>query len=195
MSPPSQRESAFVRYLEQLAAEEDRGALAALRRGLGKPPGEAPELYPYVMPWLGGQVSPWDEDAFFLVASLFGLHQRSWNRPEARPGFTNFGASLARLKDGKQDAAVERRFIALLNAHADDLPEHLRHLVSLLASKETPIDWAQLLNDIRRWDRDGQPVQREWARAFWAGAGPASTSQGDAESVDAANNDFGEQAP
>ncbi len=197
MSTVSQREGAFVRYLQQLAAEENRGALAALRRGLGKPLGEAPEMYPYVMPLLGGRVSDRQEEAFFIVAGLFGLHQRSWAGTEDGRGFSNMGASLALLKDGKQDPAIERRFVALLNAHPDDLAEHLRSLVSLLASKDAPIDWGQLLADIRRWDWEGQPVQREWARAFWAdgAARPATGSQGNGRQSNMADDGAGESTP
>ena len=40
----------YITYL--LSLKENRGALAALRRGLGRPPGTAPEMYPYVVPWL-----------------------------------------------------------------------------------------------------------------------------------------------
>ena len=42
----------FITYLEELRDREDRGALAALRRGLGQPPGSAVEMYRYVVPWL-----------------------------------------------------------------------------------------------------------------------------------------------
>jgi CRISPR system Cascade subunit CasB len=64
---------------------------------------------------------------------------------------------------------VERRFVALLNCHQDDLDHHLRQAVSLLKSKDAPVDWAELLKDIQRWDNDDRLVQRRWARAFWGG--------------------------
>ncbi len=187
MSPPNDREKSFAQFLRSLDSPDNRGALAALRRGLGKPPGETPEQYPYVMPWLGEGPSRQDEQAYFLVASLFGLYQGSWpgspEGAEGRPHSTNLGASIARLRDGKQDASLERRFTALLNAHADDLVEHLRHIIGLLASKEAPVDWAQLLHDIRGWSWEGQPVQREWARAFWyqPRRGPAENGTTDIE--------------
>ena len=62
---------------------------------------------------------------------------------------------------------AEKRFVALLNCHQEDLPDHLRHAVSLLRSKEIPIDWARLLRDLRWWHREDKRVQRDWARAFW----------------------------
>jgi CRISPR type I-E-associated protein CasB/Cse2 len=62
----------FITYLESL--REDRGALAALRRGLGQPPGTAREMYPYVVRWLPAEASAQREAAYFLVAALFAYH-------------------------------------------------------------------------------------------------------------------------
>src|SRR5450759_404004 len=64
----------LVGYLERLRDKDDRGALAALRRALGKPPGEAPEAYPYVVPFLPREVSAWQEQVYYLVAALFAVH-------------------------------------------------------------------------------------------------------------------------
>ncbi len=69
----SGRDAAFIRDLEGLAEREDRGALAALRRGLGKQPGAAPEMFPYLAPWTQHEHG-WGEECMYLVASLFALH-------------------------------------------------------------------------------------------------------------------------
>jgi CRISPR system Cascade subunit CasB len=80
---------------------------------------------------------------------------------------TNFGASFKQL--GSDDSSsVERRFVALLNSHRDDLPNRLRHAVSLLRAPGVPVDWAQLLRDIQSWDHPDRFVQVQWARSFWA---------------------------
>lgn len=50
MSSLPHGERAFVDALNRLVAREDRAALAALRRGLGKPPGTVAEMYPLVEP-------------------------------------------------------------------------------------------------------------------------------------------------
>src|ERR1035437_1147702 len=98
MSSTTAGEQNFAGYLARLAERDDRGALAALRRGLGKEPGEAPEMFPYVVPWLPRQASIWAEQAYYLVASLFGLHSKPWNRgPDAR---SDLGASLERVNAG-----------------------------------------------------------------------------------------------
>lgn len=166
MVSPSEREIGFATYLKGLADAENRAALAALRRGLGKTPGESADLFPYVVRWLPDD--PWRESAFFLVASLFGLHPASLPVASDQRRTTNFGASFRLVADDV--AGAERRFVALLNTHRDDLPEHLRHAVALLKAHDRPIDWAQLLRDVQDWNVPSRSVQRAWAREFWRGA-------------------------
>jgi CRISPR system Cascade subunit CasB len=175
------QEHKFIGHLEKLVKEQDRGALAALRRGLGKPPGTAREMDRHVLPYLppesGLPASPREkqENAYYLVGALFAYwHQGKDSMAKNQSG--NMGASLRALVDkevvdgGDRDDAekrVEKRLVALLNCHRDDLPEHLRHTIGLLKSQEIPINWLQLLNDVQNWQRESRDVQRRWARQFW----------------------------
>ena len=166
---------AFADYLHGLAAAENRAALAALRRGLGKAPGEAAEAFPYVVPWIPSNATAREEEAYFLVASLFALHPLTWPADDGPAASRNLGASLARLAAQRESSeAVEGRFVALLNAHREDLPEHLRRIIALLKAAEIPVDWAGLLTDLRRWDLPQRPVQRSWAKSFWGARGEAA---------------------
>lgn len=165
----------FIDYLTDLAQREDRGALAALRRGLGHPPGTTFEMYPYVSPWLPNDAPRWREDAYFLTASLFALHP-------AAGGSGNMGSHFAGTRDKDSDnTAVERRFANLLAAHQEDLPVHMRQAVSYLRSKEMPINWHRLFTDIQQWGHPSGYVQKEWARAFWGkpnqAEGPENTTE------------------
>lgn len=158
------RSEKFTKYLESLHNGDDRAALAALRRGLGRAPGGAGEMHRYIVPRVQG-LKEWQEDAYYIVAALFGLYpSKNWRAADGAKRETNLGASLAKLKE---NAGAERRFVALLNSRREDLPEHLRGVISLLKSKEIPVDWAQLIDDINRWDREDRRVQRNWSRAFW----------------------------
>ncbi len=176
MSPPNERERRFVRSLEQLRDEENRAALAALRRGLGKSPAETAEMHRYVLPWISPDAPPWEEEPYYLIASLFAWHQISWPEGDSTEP-TNLGASFARLAREVEGESVERRFVAMLNCHREDLPAHLRHAVGLLKGREVPIDWAQLLSDVRHWGRESRSVQLEWARAFWGAAPEGEAAQ------------------
>jgi CRISPR system Cascade subunit CasB len=149
----------FVSKLNTLS--EDRGALAAMRRGLGKKPGEAPEMFPYVVPYLPSRPSVELEAAFYLVASLFALHPQ-----DMKEG--NIGSHLAGcIKSDKDREAIERRFVALLKSHPDDLPNLLRQTVSYLKSKERRVNYRQLLRDLLGWTSPESYVQRRWASGFW----------------------------
>lgn len=151
----------FINYLEALQQREDRGALAALRRGLGQPPGTVYSMFPYVVPWLPNDAPRSYEDGYFLVASLFAYHPQSG-------GAGNMGDHFARTRDPQGDnTAIERRFTALLAAHREDLPTYLRQAVGFLRTKEIPINWHRLFRHIQHWDHPSGYVQREWARSFW----------------------------
>ena len=181
MTPPTERERRFAEHLASLADREDsdaRAVLAALRRALGKEPGEAAEAARYIFPWLRDDARPTEIGAFFEIAALFATHRLTWRRGESDRGL-NMGGSFRRLIADEENPGAERRFVALLNAHSDELNRHLRHAVSLLKSKEVSIDWAQLLHDVQQWTYEDvqqwtyedRPVQLDWARAFW-GSGP-----------------------
>jgi CRISPR system Cascade subunit CasB len=174
--------SSLIAHLEDCVRRHDAGALAELRSGLGKSPGTASRMFPHVVPYLGG-VPEFQERWYYLVATLFAQWHQSQlgaeedrdegEKSEDRPEKTrrNFGDSLAELVADNPDQAksLDRRVVALLNSHPDDLPVHLRHLVSLLRGQRVPIDWRQLLVDLPRWSFDDRPVQRHWAGAYWRG--------------------------
>lgn len=160
----------LVRGLERLAEREDRAALAALRRGLGKAPGEVAIVFPVLVPLLPeGWLRPWHEQVAYLIPSLFALHPASWRGDGDGRWQRNFGASLRQLADQVDSAGPERRFLALLDADADNVGDHLRGLVALLANAKSPVpvDWRQLTRDLLDWGRPDRPVQRRWADAFW----------------------------
>jgi len=176
---PTDLETRFAAWLAGLAEREDRAALAHLRRGLGKPPGTAPEMFPHVVPWT--QTMPdWQADLYYLVAALFALDPRSSTEG-------NFGDTCRRTHrsirsdrgGGDEDGidSLEHRFVALLNAHPEDLPEHLRHAVALADSHDVGVNWAQLLHDLRYWSHPDRFVQRQWANSYWGGR----TQEGPAE--------------
>ena len=151
----------FISYLDKFVRDENRAALAHLRRGLGKE--NAAEMFPYISGWTVN-LSRRDENAYFLVASLVGLYPtNSWKSDEK---YNNLGKSLSFLNT-EESKSIERRFVALLNSDEEDLPNHLRQIISLLKSKEKPINWLRLLRDIKNWNSEKIDVRRFWAKGFW----------------------------
>lgn len=187
-SRPQSRAAALVGHLQALVEREDRGALAALRRGLGKEPGTTPEMYRHVEPYLG-DARRTQADAAYLVASLFGLHPVPWKPPGNPPRNTSFGWSLSSIRlrqDGSEDEALARRFVAALSCGSEALPTHLRHLFGLLRSRgeNAPVNWERLFWDIVFWERIDRRAQRRWAEGFWRGAGGDTARQEDAGADD-----------
>ncbi len=171
----------FVRHLEALADPENprgRAALAALRRGLGKEPGSIAEIHQYVLPALPAGLSTREEDRYYLIAGLYASYPGANWRSDDPTSRTDLGASFARARGEDGGESVERRFVALLNCHEEDLPYHLRHAVSFLGARQVPIDWARLLVDIESWGHEERFVQRAWARSFWAPGTAAPSGEG-----------------
>lgn len=159
----------LVSGLQRLVEREERAALASLRRGLGKPPGAAPDMFPVIVPLLPpGRIATSDEAVAYAVASLFASHSASWTGEGDGRWSRNFGASMRRLGDETTSQGASRRITALLASDRERLDDHLRGAVSLLKAKNVPVDWEQLTWDLLQWDRDDRTVQRRWASAFWA---------------------------
>lgn len=152
-------ESGLIGYLRGLAKNKDRAALAHLRRGLGKKPGDALEMYPYVGHFAGEENNRAHERAVFLTAALFAEY------PDAPENAGDLGSSVKQI--AKLSDSIERRFVALLDADAEDLHYYLRQMIALLKANSVPVNWDQLFKDIRHWSHDDRFVQRKWARSFW----------------------------
>lgn len=166
------RQKTFIGYLLNLAKEgqEDRGALADLRSGLGKEPGQMARVHRHVVPYLPEQ--RYNDRWYYVTATLFGSF------PKHRKG-RSLGAAFQPLR-AKSDS-METRFVALLNAHPDDLDDHLRHIVRLLESAKPPqpLDWFRLFDDLLQWNRLDGDVQLKWAGDFYKNnnSGGDDTSQ------------------
>ena len=163
MSDPAR---AFIDYLTVLA-QRDRGALAILRRSLAFAPGAYPPAYPIVERFVGADRhanDPW-RLALYLTAGLYALH------PKHQPD-TTLATALCRLGIVRKSDSIEQRFVALLGADPEHLPQMLRPVVTLLASDGQGLDYERLLTDTALWlrpfDIDGRDrLRQRWARDFY----------------------------
>jgi CRISPR system Cascade subunit CasB len=157
-----ERRDRFIEFL--VNNREDRALMAALRRGLAQP--RCAEVSRIVQCWLSEDSPPWLEEAYYSVAPLFGLHHDKF----ANKG--NMGNHFRDLCDDPNEppSNVERRFMQLLASDANGLDDALRPAVSLLKSKEVPVNWQQLLDDVVAWkynDDSRDRARLHWSRAFW----------------------------
>lgn len=168
-------DKAFIKHLEALSQRNDRRALAELRRGLGHKPGTVAEAYRHIVPWLPQNCDDWKEKPYYLVATLFSMH------PQSGGAGISLGEALRRVKAETKSESIEARFVALLNAHPEDVAEHLRHAISLIRSKNIPIDWGLLLRDLRHFRNESAWIQKQWAKDFWAQEDKPETVTGTSE--------------
>jgi CRISPR type I-E-associated protein CasB/Cse2 len=145
----------LVDFLARASARNDGAVLSALRRGWTQPLA----IYPIVAPFLPVPPSKRAEDASILVALLFGSHPK--------PGSVAFAAGMRVASDRRGSKSIEARMAALIATPFDDLPRQLRRAVALVAGEGVALDWHRLMDDLLRWDAEGEPVQRAWARAYW----------------------------
>lgn len=189
----------------------DRAALGALRRAAGKAPEDADSAHPHVGRYLRPQDfngDAWQVVCLYVVGTLFALHPPDrWPSGDSAGWWDrNLGASFRRkaLDGHGSREGVERRFQWLLASDRSELATRLRHGASLLSSPPhpVPIDWLQLLRDLRGWGAEGSQVQARWASAFWRDdqPGPTLAANGDealdgdlADSADLASTDEGSQ--
>ena len=163
----------FISRLETLGGiasdpvPPDRRALAALRRSLATWPLPPAEAVRVVAPFLPQQATGWWEDVYYIIAALFAMPPCLSSKETGR------GPSLAKAlheaASGDSGQGPERRLLALLGCKSEDLPTHLRHVVSYLSARKISIDYLQLMRDLSWWDSGEGKVQRRWGRDFWSG--------------------------
>lgn len=182
----------FLAHLQGLA-EQQRGAMAVLRRSLAFAPGAYVPAYPYVERFVKRESHPDSPQrlALYLVAGLYAKH--------AKPGPRSLASSLAYLmrQQGKdRGRGIEKRFVALLGVEADGLPHHLRQIVSLLAADGVDLDYATLLDDLSfllntRLDPERRDqIRQRWARDFYRTLAPIADEPSTANHDRKACHDF-----
>lgn len=128
------------------------------------------------------------EDIYLMLAGLFGLY--SPRNRQATDKYSNLGTSLSeyerktnknktKSKDDNSTTSTEKRFMVLLRATEEELPQYLKQTIQLLKSQEIPINWLQLLKDIKDWSDDRKFVQRNWAKGFWGNKNTENEEKGE----------------
>jgi CRISPR system Cascade subunit CasB len=178
---PTEQEDSFISYLLHLKNSENRGALAALRSGLGKEPGEAPRMFPYVGNFLySTNPDSTSSIVIFSTASLFSLHPI--HSPGRSLGMALWHATKSdKNPNGKHgQAGVEARLTATIDSHRDDLIRNLQGLVSLCESAGEGIDWSRFKSDLYSLlsddDNRRDRTRLQWARDFWQGPRKTETT-------------------
>jgi CRISPR system Cascade subunit CasB len=152
--------SGFIEWLEGMNQKDTR-VRAVMRRSLAFDPGGFVPAYPYVEPFVKDESNSWRRAMFYLVAGLWASHWREGQTGAAM----SIGRACAAYQAASGSASTERRFITMLDADSDQLPNRLRQMIALL--KEQPIDFEDLLNGLLYWNDDLKRTQNDWAKDFY----------------------------
>lgn len=155
-----------------------RARLANLRRGVGKTPGELPELWGSFLNEIPEELlsqngkPTYAEWAIYLSLTLFALHQQG-NGESVHAEGISLGAAAAKLMNEPSDAERERvlrRFGPVVTAK--DMPElshHLRGMIQLMKAKGIRLDYGKLARDLYDFQSENarKRVQLRWGQDFY----------------------------
>lgn len=171
-----------IEWLEKMPEPRQKAMLANLRRGIGRSPGDMPELWgvflqdmPSEMQQERGSATR-EEWAIYLALTLYALHQQghsiSKNENMNQEGASLGGAvsKLIKPEEDPMESSVLRRFNAL--ATASDIREcahHLRGMVQLLRANAIPLDYSKLAKDLYELQfKDKAPIVRlHWGQDYY----------------------------
>lgn len=183
-----------LHWLWALPDNQRRAELAKLRRGVGRKPGDLPELWGSFlreMPesFQGRSGPSHAEWAVYLALTLYAVHQQGNDQPMNRPGNTLGRAvrQLAERNSAGQDwteASVLRRFNALATAEEiTEISHHLRGMIQLLSAAKDggiPLDYPQLAADLYelqctdpRYAQIPANVRLRWGQDLYRDSKPA----------------------
>lgn len=158
---PSDRATRFVEALRR--AQNDRGKMASLRRGLSA--ATVMDAWPVVAA-LGGQIGQPGESVHVDIAALFATHPQELNARNF--GDTCRAIALADSSDATIPESYERRFRRLLACdRAQDLSGQLRAWIRMAASKRIGVNFEVLFDDLDWWNSSADRIRVRWARSFW----------------------------
>jgi CRISPR system Cascade subunit CasB len=166
--------SALFQRLGERAAL-DTAVVATLRRSSAYEPGHYPPAFPYIEPLTYGQ-GEWRRQATYLAAACWAKSRRQRDSNQQGPSLS-LALGLRKLSQDPTNPHasknIEKRFTALLDADADELPWRLRQITAVLDAASIDIDWPALLADLWHWNHPDRYVQVSWARQFWAPPSPS----------------------
>lgn len=158
-----------------------KASLAQLRRGVGKQPGEFPELWGEFLQDLPEELmsnndeTSREEWAVYTALTLFALHQQGHSEPMNAEGDENhLGRAVRKLVHSEGDQSNEERvkFKLGLAASSDDMTElsyRLRTLVNLLSGENIKLDYAELAKDIFLFQSENyaDKIRMKWGRDYY----------------------------
>ncbi|MCM1210682.1 MAG: type I-E CRISPR-associated protein Cse2/CasB [Blautia sp.] len=181
-----QKIEAFMRAQLMFLAKDDKtleqssskAHLAQLRRGIGKRPGELPELWglflknlPEELMGKNGQPS-YAEQAVYTALTLFALHQQGHSEPMNAEGEENrIGRAARKLVKSEEDEEDVRMKLSIV-AKSDDMTElsyYLKTIVKLLGNSDIKLDYVNFAKDLYwfQFENHTDRIRLKWGQDFY----------------------------
>ena len=175
-----------IQWLSSMTRESQvKATLANLRRGVGKTPGELPELwgtlfqnFPKALNEKASEIEPSKAEwAAYLSLTLYALHQQGHDieKENMQRDGVGLGTAVRRLVpegEAEENSSIFSRFQTLAtSSDIKELAHHLRGIIQLLNQGKIGLDNEKLSEDLYRYQfedsRNG--VRLKWGRQYFGG--------------------------
>ena len=168
-----------IEYLHHIVEKNQyRAVLANLRKGVGRTPGDIPQLWEFFLEGLPDQLQGNDgpskeEWAIYNALTLFALHQQGKTRETQWMCKNNvgIGKAMAQLVHSDSDLKrIKRRFdIFVTSKSIEEFTYHLRSIIQMLRDKEIPLDYPKLATDLYLCQNRAftSKIRLKWGQDFY----------------------------
>ena len=174
----------LARLLNMKNEGQQKAQLAELRRGVGKQPGDLPQLWGSLLEGMSEEMlgasgsASYAEWSVYTVLTLFALHQQGHDvlrermhvSPEDGRG-VSIGAAAAQLVHSadEQERILRRFHQAATATEREEVAHHLRGLVQLLKQEGIALDYALLAKDLYlyQYPENQTAVRLRWGEDFY----------------------------
>ena len=137
---------------------ESKQLASLYRHNVNKQLGEKPELYGRIL-----QILPEEfrgdicaEYAVFIALTLASFAKNN--------GPNNIATAISKIN---QNENIIRRFrLAEISKNIDEMRIHLRRVVKIMSSEKTTLNYANLADDLYKWQKDKPKQIRMWERSL-----------------------------
>lgn len=170
--------SRALNKIDNMSEHSRKALLSNLRRGIGRVPGDMPELWGILLQDLPAELQSKNgtptagEWAVYLALTLYALHQQGQGNAMNQPGIS-LGRAVRQLADPgsePEESPSFRRFQTLLTASdIQETSHHLRGMIQLLRAKGIPLDYARLAKDLYKLQYAGSApgVRLMWGQDYY----------------------------
>ncbi|MCM1314497.1 MAG: type I-E CRISPR-associated protein Cse2/CasB [Prevotella sp.] len=163
-----------LKYLSDM--QKNNTIMAELRHGIGKEPGEIPELWGIIFDeipdtLIGYGKASYAEWAIYTALTLYALHQQGKEENMYEEGMSLGRAASHLVKDKDDDIKriTNRLNLVVTSVSPEDLAYHLRGIIQLLKSNDISLDYARLAKELYMFHNreTASAIKISWGRDFY----------------------------